>query len=62
LRTLESGTIITASGKSITAIIDTICVHGDSPSAVTMAKAIRQRLEHAGHTIAPFADIPAPRS
>ncbi len=55
LQTIESGTITTASGKRIKAAIDTICVHGDSPSAVAMASAVRARLEEAGHAIKPFA-------
>ena len=47
---LEAGAIITESGKHIPTRIDTICLHGDSPSAVAMAAAVRASLE--GHDIA----------
>ena len=51
------GTIITISGKRLAAGIDSICVHGDSPNAVAMAKAVRARLEKAGIAFAPFAAV-----
>ncbi|HEY8032722.1 MAG TPA: 5-oxoprolinase subunit PxpA [Methylocella sp.] len=51
------GAIITISGKRLPASIDSICVHGDSPNAVAMAKAVRARLEQAGIALAPFAAV-----
>ncbi len=51
------GAIITASGRRIATQIDSICVHGDTPNAVLMARAVRARLEQAGVTIAPFARV-----
>jgi UPF0271 protein len=51
------GAIITISGKRLAAGIDSICVHGDSPNAVAMAKAVRARLEQAGIALAPFAPV-----
>jgi UPF0271 protein len=33
----------------------TLCVHGDSPDAVTLARAVREGLEAEGVTVAPFA-------
>jgi UPF0271 protein len=51
------GAIITNSGKRLAAGIDSICVHGDSPNAVVMAKAVRARLEEAGIALAPFAPV-----
>lgn len=35
-----------------------LCVHGDSPGAVAMARAVRERLEEAGTTVAPFVGGP----
>lgn len=35
--------------------VDSICVHGDTPGAVAMARRTREVLEEAGFTIAPFA-------
>lgn len=51
---LREGAIISQSGKRIPAKIDTICLHGDTPEAVEMAKAIRMRLEAAGVTLQTF--------
>ena len=55
LRMVEDGAITTVSGKRIPVAIDTICVHGDTPAAVDMARKVRARLERAGATLAPFA-------
>lgn len=48
VRMIEGGAIECASGKRIKVDIDTICVHGDSPTAVAMARAVRAKLEGAG--------------
>lgn len=55
LRTLQDKAVTTASGKRIPIEVDTICVHGDEPSAVAMARTIRAKLETNGIVIAPFA-------
>jgi UPF0271 protein len=34
-----------------------LCVHGDSPGAVSMAIAVRAGLEAAGVTVAPFVAV-----
>lgn len=48
--------VVTAIDGSLTRVqADSICVHGDSPGAVEMARQIRLTLEQAGVTIAPFA-------
>jgi UPF0271 protein len=54
LKMLEAGAIIAESGKHIPCQIDTICLHGDTPGAVAMARGIRQHLTDAGITIAPL--------
>ena len=51
---VREGAIITASGQRIPTRIDTICLHGDSPGAVTLARAIRAALDQAGITVAAF--------
>lgn len=51
LRMLEAGAIISESGKHIPCKIDTICLHGDTPGAVTMAHEVRAALTAAGVTI-----------
>jgi UPF0271 protein len=48
VRMVESGEVVTRSGKVIKVEVDTICVHGDEPSAVEVAKAVRAGLDKAG--------------
>jgi UPF0271 protein len=54
LAMVEAGAIIAASGKRLPVGVDSICVHGDTPDAVAMARAVRLRLEGAGVALAPF--------
>lgn len=55
LRAVQDRAITTVSGKQIPVEIDTICVHGDEPSAVAMARTVRAKLEANGITVAPFS-------
>jgi UPF0271 protein len=55
LRMAGDQAVVSASGKLIRMPIDTICVHGDTPGAVAIARQVRTRLEAAGFTLAPFA-------
>ena len=57
VRMVEGGAIECASGKRIKVDIDTICVHGDSPTAVAMAQAVRAKLEGAGVPLRPMREI-----
>jgi UPF0271 protein len=57
LRMVQDKAVTTTSGKRIPVEIDTICVHGDEPSAVAMARAVRAKLEENGIAIAPFAPV-----
>ena len=43
------------SGGSLTLVPDSICVHGDTPGAVDIARGVRQALTDAGVDLAPFA-------
>jgi len=40
-------------GKWVKLRVDTVCVHGDSPRAVAIARAVREVLQGAGVTVAP---------
>ncbi len=51
---LESGLMPTIGGPPIPLAAQSICVHGDSPGAVEMARHIRTRLAAEGVTLAPF--------
>ncbi len=54
VRMVQEGAIITESGKRISAAIDTICCHGDTPEAVQIASAVRAALEADGVELAPL--------
>ncbi len=47
-RMIEDGEVVSRSGKVVKVEIDTICVHGDEPTAVEVAKAVRAGLDAAG--------------
>jgi 5-oxoprolinase (ATP-hydrolysing) subunit A len=51
---LQADAIITAQGRHLPTRIDTICVHGDTPHAVIIARALRQGLEGVGFDLRPF--------
>ena len=53
---VETGKITAIDGKEITLDAQSICLHGDSPSAVLMAKAVKAGLEKAGVSLKPFVD------
>lgn len=51
---LDSGRMPVVNGDPIPLAAQSICVHGDSPGAVAMARHIRDRLEGAGIALQPF--------
>lgn len=51
---VKAGAIITQSGKHIPVAIDTICLHGDTPTAVQIAGSVRTALEASGVTVQTF--------
>jgi len=46
----------TITGKTISAKVDTICIHGDSPGADKIVAAVREGLVKAGATVKPLRD------
>jgi UPF0271 protein len=54
LEMLRAGAIIAEDGTHIPTRIDTICLHGDTPEAVDIARALRAGLEAAGLRVAQF--------
>jgi UPF0271 protein len=50
----KEGAVIAENGSRISIRADTLCLHGDTPGAQAIAAAIRQTLESAGVTVAPF--------
>lgn len=55
LRLVQDGTIEAIDGSLTRIQADSICVHGDSPAAVEMARELRRVLEHANTSLQPFA-------
>ncbi|WP_454000354.1 LamB/YcsF family protein [Afipia felis] len=56
VRMVSEQAIVAASGKTIAAPVDSICVHGDTPGAVGIARAIRAALGQAGVKIVDFSN------
>jgi 5-oxoprolinase (ATP-hydrolysing) subunit A len=49
------GTIISVTGQPVRLLARSLCVHADTPGAVTLAAAVRVALEEAGVKLTPFA-------
>ena len=60
VRFIEDGAMQSINGKRIPVQIDSICVHGDSPTAVAMAKSVRNALIDAGIEIRPMHETMFP--
>jgi 5-oxoprolinase (ATP-hydrolysing) subunit A len=59
VRMVEDQAVTSISGRQIPIRFDSICVHGDNPSAVEMARSVRRALEQAGVAIRPMKEIAA---
>ncbi|UBH25443.1 LamB/YcsF family protein [Micrococcus porci] len=55
VRLATEGVVTAVDGSDVRVAAESICVHGDTPGAVSMAAAVRRALEDAGVTIASFA-------
>ena len=55
LTLVQTGELTAIDGSRVRLQADSICLHGDSPGAVAMARALRQRFESAGVSLKPFA-------
>jgi UPF0271 protein len=53
-----SGEILSRNGKRLKQHLDTLCVHGDEPTGVIVARAARQGLEAAGVHVVPLPEMP----
>ncbi|MGZ4725218.1 MAG: LamB/YcsF family protein [Ilumatobacteraceae bacterium] len=49
--------MFTTSGKQLPRHIDTLCVHGDEPTAYAVASETRRALEAAGVQLVPLPDL-----
>jgi UPF0271 protein len=58
-RMVDEQAIYSTSGKRIPCRVDSICVHGDGPTAVTVSRAVREGLEAAGIRVVPLPELPS---
>jgi len=54
MRIAAEGYAIASDGSQLRIDAETICLHGDTPGAVALARAVRERLESSGIVIAPL--------
>lgn len=55
VRMAVDGTVVATNGRVLTPEFDSLCLHGDTPGAVTMAFLVKMALTGAGVAIRPFA-------
>ena len=55
LRLVSDGVVVAVDGSDVAVTAESACVHGDSPGAVEMARAVRAGLEKAGVALGAFA-------
>jgi UPF0271 protein len=54
VRMVQDGAVVSVTGKVIKMRTDTVCIHGDNPAAVDIARGVRNALKDAGIVVAPF--------
>ena len=54
VRMVVDGELLATDGSTLAVTAQSICVHGDSPAAVSIARDVRDALTAAGVTISPF--------
>jgi UPF0271 protein len=55
VRLVLDGVVTAVDGTDVEVRAESVCIHGDTPGAVAMARAVRAGLEQAGVEIRPFA-------
>ena len=55
VRMAVRGTVIAVDGTEVGCAVESVCVHGDTPGAVGLARAVRAALTTAGVPLAPFS-------
>ena len=54
VRMVTTGEVEAVDGSAVRLDVATVCLHGDTPGAVALARAVRDALEAAGVDVAPF--------
>jgi UPF0271 protein len=55
VRMAADGVVDTVDGTTLLMPVESICVHGDTPGAVEVARAVRTAMEKAGRSVRPLA-------
>ena len=55
VRMVTEGKVAAHGGGEVSLALGSLCVHGDTPGAARLARAVRDGLEAAGVTLQPFA-------
>jgi 5-oxoprolinase (ATP-hydrolysing) subunit A len=58
VRMAAEGKVVTTDGTEIALRVDTICIHGDTPGALELVRAVRSGLERAGVIVARVSGPP----
>jgi UPF0271 protein len=51
---VQDSAVVSVTGKVIKMQTDTVCIHGDNPAAVDIARGVREALKKSGVDVAPF--------
>lgn len=54
VKAIKCGTVTTVNGREIPVRMDSVCVHGDTPNAVAIAKKLKEALINEGIELRPF--------
>jgi len=57
VRMLKDGEVVSVTGKRIKMRMETVCIHGDTPGAVEIARVLHKALADAGIAVAPFKRV-----
>jgi lactam utilization protein B len=55
LRLAREGTVVAVDGSVVKVAAGSLCLHGDTPGAAALARAVREGLEEAGVALRPFS-------
>lgn len=61
LRLVREGKVRALGGEDLALTVHTLCIHGDNPAAVELARAVRRHLEEGGIRLAPLRQVLAAR-
>jgi 5-oxoprolinase (ATP-hydrolysing) subunit A len=55
VRMVTAGEVVAVDGSVLPMVVSSLCIHGDTPGAVELARRVRGALEEAGVDVRPFA-------